>query len=365
MIWRKGGRQKPAAPALLRNKNMTTKTKRSRRTTGRNQWIAAAILLVGLIVLLYPTVSSRWNAWRNARLASDYTRAVDKTDDTQKRAILKKAAAYNRTLVGGTVPDAFSMRDGIKNPDYEALLNPLKTGVMGFVDVPRIHINLPIYHYTDKSVLEKGAGHLPGSSLPIGGKTTHTVIVAHRGLPSAKLFTDLDRIKRGNHFYLKVMGKTLAYKVDQIKVVAPKNTKDLVIKTGKDEATLLTCTPYGVNTHRLLVRGHRVPYHQKQYGAEQANPAWPGWASVLMRVLCVIAGVIIAGLAVGLYRFGGVAGLRRALAARRHRQGKTDGKKAASETIETSEKTETTETIETTDQTEANGSGNPDKSAGE
>ena len=196
------------------------------------------------------------------------------------------------------MPDAFLDRDGVRDPRYEAILNPLGNGLMGQVEIPCIDITLPIYHYTDEEVLQKGAGHLPGSSVPVGGAGSHAVISAHRGLPSAKMFTDLDRVKIGNVFYIHVLGDTLAYEVDQILTVEPSDTEALSVQEGEDYCTLLTCTPYAVNSHRLLVRGHRIPYEEETYQAETKVVAAPQTSSVVMRALCVLAGLAIAAGAV-------------------------------------------------------------------
>ena len=257
----------------------------------------ALILLffVGLGVLFYPTLSSKWNERVTSRAIQQYDEAVDEIDNSEKEKILEDARAYNATLIGGQVPDAFLMTDYTPNPIYQNMLDPTGTGYMGSVEIPAINIKIPIYHYTTPEILEKGAGHLPGSSLPVGGESTHTVISAHRGLPSAKLFTDLDRLKEGNRFFLHVLDEDLAYEVDQILVVEPNQTEDLGIEVGKDYCTLLTCTPYGVNSHRMLVRGHRVmPFTEEMIEDESVAKAAPPVKQVLMRVLCVVAGIVIA-----------------------------------------------------------------------
>ena len=256
--------------------------------------ILGLLFLVGLGVMLYPTLSNMWNERVQSRAIEAYDEAIEKISDLEQKKILKEAKAYNATLVGGTVPDAFLMTDFTPNPKYEKLLNPVGNGYMGSVEVPSIDVKIPIFHYTKPEVLEKGAGHLPGSSLPVGGKTSHCVISAHRGLPTAKLFTDLDRVKEGNRFFLHVLNETLAYQVDQIKVVEPTHTEDLAIVEGKDYCTLLTCTPYGVNSHRLLVRGHRIPYSEEVLEDESAAKAAPNPVSVIQRILCVVAGIVIA-----------------------------------------------------------------------
>lgn len=172
--------------------------------------------------------------------------------------------------------------------------------MMGYVQVPKIGVKIPIYHTTNEDVLEKGAGHLPGSSFPVGGEGTHTVISAHRGLPSAALFTDLDKLQEGDYFLLSVLDDTLCYQVDQITVVEPTDTSTLTAEEGKDLATLLTCTPYGVNSHRLLVRGHRVPYEEAEDGLIPASSSLIGPSLHTSYLLWVIVGLLITGGFIGL-----------------------------------------------------------------
>lgn len=223
----------------------------------------AVLFLAGLSLLLYPLVANQWNSYRQSHLISDYEHTVSgletsgQVDYTEE---LQKARAYNEALLPSILPDSFAVAEAAGEPDavYMSCLNLAGDGMMGVIEIPKIHVNIPIYHTTEETVLEKAAGHLEGSSLPVGGENTHAVIAAHRGLPSAALFTDLDRMTEGDHFLLHVLDETLCYEVDQISVVEPNDTTPLMVKTGKDLVTLLTCTPYGVNTQRLLVRGHRV-----------------------------------------------------------------------------------------------------------
>ena len=223
----------------------------------------AVLFLAGLSLLLYPLVANQWNSYRQSHLISNYEHTVSgletsgQVDYTEE---LQKARAYNEALLPSILPDSFAVAEAAGEPDavYMSCLNLAGDGMMGVIEIPKIHVNIPIYHTTEETVLEKAAGHLEGSSLPVGGENTHAVIAAHRGLPSAALFTDLDRMTEGDHFLLHVLDETLCYEVDQISVVEPNDTTPLMVKTGKDLVTLLTCTPYGVNTQRLLVRGHRV-----------------------------------------------------------------------------------------------------------
>lgn len=219
--------------------------------------IIALIFLAGLGFLLYPTVSNLWNRAHQSRAIATYTKQVEKLDDSQNKEMLKAARKYNKSLLKKSDHWKLSKKDKKK---YESLLDVSGTGIMGYIEVPKIDCSLPIYHGTDEGALQIAIGHLEGSSLPVGGKNTHCVLSGHRGLPSARLFTDLDQMEEGDVFVLNVLGRKLAYEVDQIKVVLPDEMSDLEIVQGKDLCTLVTCTPYGINTHRLLVRGHRTKY---------------------------------------------------------------------------------------------------------
>lgn len=219
--------------------------------------IIALIFLAGLGFLLYPTVSNLWNRAHQSRAIATYTKQVEKLDDSQNKEMLKAARKYNKSLLKKSDHWKLSKKDKKK---YESLLDVSGTGIMGYIEVPKIDCSLPIYHGTYEGALQIAIGHLEGSSLPVGGKSTHCVLSGHRGLPSARLFTDLDQMEEGDVFVLNVLGRKLAYEVDQIKVVLPDEMSDLEIVQGQDLCTLVTCTPYGINTHRLLVRGHRTKY---------------------------------------------------------------------------------------------------------
>lgn len=239
----------------------------------RKLYIALLVLvfLVGLSLLLYPLLSDRWNRRRSDALLRDYTAAVAEAPEADYGEWFDRAAAYNATLPGKGVPDAFAAITPEEDADYLSQLAFSADGVMGFISIPRISVSLPIYHGTAAETLERGVGHLQGSALPVGGADTHCVLSAHRGLPSAALFTDLDRLEAGDHFYLHILDRTLAYEVDQILTVEPSHTQDLDVQPGQDLVTLVTCTPYGVNTHRLLVRGHRVAYEPETAKTERAE----------------------------------------------------------------------------------------------
>ena len=235
--------------------------------------VICIIFLAGLSLLLYPFVANQWNNYRQKQLISGYEQAVSEKEAAEGidyDAERKKAEDYNEALLPCVLPDSFALAEssGV-DPVYMNTLNIAGDEMMGSVEIPKINIKIPIYHTTEEEVLNKGAGHLEGSSLPVGGANTHAVISAHRGLPSASLFTDLDQLKEGDHFLLHVLDETLCYEVDKISVVKPEDTTALAVEDGQDLVTLLTCTPYGVNTERLLVRGHRVPYVEEEVKEEK------------------------------------------------------------------------------------------------
>ncbi|MDD7772443.1 MAG: class C sortase [Firmicutes bacterium] len=220
------------------------------------------VLLAGLSLLLYPSVSNYWNSFHQTRAIATYSEDVANLDQEKYDEIWKAAQEYNAALAEqGTI---FSLNDA-QRARYESLLDATGLGIMGYIEIPSIGCTLPIYHGTEESVLQIAVGHLEWSSLPVGGTGSHCVLSGHRGLPSAKLFTDLDKLTEGDVFVLRVLDEVLTYEVDQILIVEPKQTDQLEIVSGKDYCTLVTCTPYGINTHRLLVRGHRVD------NIEQAN----------------------------------------------------------------------------------------------
>lgn len=249
---------------------------------------------VGLLIVFYPNISNAWNDYRTGQLMSEYTAAEMSLEVSEKEKILQAARTYNSKLSGRQVPDTFLEHEHVPDYLYESQLNLLHDGIMGEIEIPCIKIRIPIYHYTDEETLKKGAGHLPGSALPVGGRGTHSVISAHRGLTDKKLFTDLDRLRKGNLFYIHVLGSTLAYEVDHISVVEPRDTGKLAAEQDRDFITLLTCTPYGVNSHRLLVRGTRIGFNPDQYSEEQLHQAPPARTSVIRRLFCVGIGFLIA-----------------------------------------------------------------------
>ena len=212
-------------------------------------------LLAGVSLLLYPSLSNYWNSLHATQVVSNYAQQVQTMDRSRYETMWNDAVAYNRSLL--TRSTDFALTDAQKR-QYDALLNVDGTGIMGYLEIPVLEVTLPIYHGTDDSVLQVGAGHIEWSSLPTGGESTHCVLSGHRGLPSAKLFTNLDQLVAGDTFVIRVLDEVMTYEVDQILIVEPADVSALTIEDGKDLCTLVTCTPYGINSHRLLVRGHRV-----------------------------------------------------------------------------------------------------------
>ena len=217
--------------------------------------ILILIFLAGLSLLLYPTVSDYWNSFHQSQAIATYAEQVAQLDEKDYSQYWEEANEYNRQL---TQRKEIFLLNEQRQAQYDRLLNPSGTGIMGYVEIPSIKCSLPIYHGTNDAVLQVAVGHLEWTSLPTGGEGTHCVVSGHRGLPSAKLFTDLDKLATGDLFTLRVLDEILTYEVDQILVVLPSETGALQIEEGQDYCTLVTCTPYGINSHRLLVRGHRV-----------------------------------------------------------------------------------------------------------
>ncbi|MCM1025821.1 MAG: class C sortase [Roseburia sp.] len=213
------------------------------------------LFVVGLGILLYPTISDRWNAYRQSQLISNYEEAVAQLDPETHEEMWVQAQQYNAGL--WLKANRYEMTDE-ERAEYEGCLNLEGNGIMGSIEIPKIKCTLPIYHGTEEDVLQIAVGHLEGTSLPVGGEGVHCVLSGHRGLPSAKLFTNLDQLEIGDTFLLKILGETLTYEIDQILTVLPEEMESLELFEGEDYCTLVTCTPYGVNSHRLLVRGKRV-----------------------------------------------------------------------------------------------------------
>ena len=220
----------------------------------RSTIILILIFLVGLSVMLYPTVSDYVNQRHQSRALASYDETVNEMSDADYTAYFEAADAYNQRLAA--TPNSFFTPEQVSG--YDETLDVSGTGIMGYITIPRIGVELPVYHGTSDGVLQIAAGHLEGTSLPVGGGSTHAVISAHRGLPSAKLFTNLDQLEVGDTFTITVLDRVLTYEVDQISIVLPTETDNLKVVDGKDYVTLMTCTPYGINSHRLLVRGRRI-----------------------------------------------------------------------------------------------------------
>lgn len=227
----------------------------------------ALMFLIGFGILVYPTVSDQWNTYRQSKLISNYESAVEEMTEVDFTEEWEKAKAFDATLIQNNLyGDVFGEDNGeLENTEYWKVLNVANDGVMGYLSIPKINVKNAIYHGTGDKVLQTGIGHLNGTKLPIGGESTHSVLAAHRGLPTARLFTDVDQLRKGDMFYIHVLDEVLAYQVDQILDMVDKGDHEalanaLQIEEGKDQVTLFTCTPYGVNSHRLLVRGTRVPY---------------------------------------------------------------------------------------------------------
>lgn len=227
--------------------------------------VLTVVLLAGFGLILYPTISDWWNNMHMARAIASYIDTVNEMDEEDAARLLQEARDYNEHL--RSLPDHWHLSEE-ELAYYERMLDIDGTGVMGYLTIQKIDVRLPVYHGTDETVLQRAIGHIEGTSLPVGGKGTHCVVSGHRGLPGARLLTDLDLMQVGDTFFLTVLNHTFTYQVDQIKVVLPSEMEELEIDPEKDYVTLVTCTPYGINTHRMLVRGHRIPNPQ---GAADAS----------------------------------------------------------------------------------------------
>ncbi|MBR2422819.1 MAG: class C sortase [Oscillospiraceae bacterium] len=223
-------------------------------------FILSVMLLIGLSLLLYPSFSNYWNSFHSSKAISNYTQIVSEMDEEEYQRLLAEVYAYNTSLL--TRDNPYLLTDSMTE-QYQKLLNLDGSGAMGFVEIPSIDVEIPVYHTVEERILQKAVGHIPWTSLPVGGESTHCVLSGHRGLPTARLFTDMDKVVVGDVFYLHILEEVLEYQVDQILIVGPRDTEELLIVPGEDYCTLVTCTPYGVNTHRMLVRGKRVPSENK------------------------------------------------------------------------------------------------------
>ena len=252
------------------------------------------IFIIGLGIMLYPIISNLYIEHHQGNIIDEYNKTVESTPDDTLEEEREKAEGYNKMLTGNMIiTDPFGPEAQKKleeNSDYYNILNIGNDNIIGYIKIPKINVSLPIYHGTSEDVLKRGVGHLQNTSFPIGGEGTHAVLSGHTGLSSAKLFTDLDKLEEGELFFIEVLGEKLAYKIDQIKIVEPSETSDLVIKSGEDYVTLVTCTPYGINSHRLLVRGTRVPYTEdveKEAKNEENSKVKSTWRDEYFKALAV------------------------------------------------------------------------------
>ncbi len=272
---------------------MTESKKKQKKKGNLTNVILVMMLLTGIFLLTYPTFADWWNSFHASRAIADYSKQIENMDHEEFETMKAEADAYNQTLLD--LDDRYEP-SAEEIAEYKSILNPAGNGIMGYIDIPKIRITLPIYHTTDESVLQIAIGHIPGTSLPVGGESTHCALSGHTGLPSARLFTDIDKLKEGDTFRMQILDETLTYEVDQIRTVLPKELQDLQIEEGKDYCTLVTCTPYGINTHRLLVRGHRVETEEILHvtaDAVQMNPYYTAIAVGVVLLIVLIGGWLI------------------------------------------------------------------------
>lgn len=262
----------------------------------KERWTTVILILIfltGLSLLLYPTFSDYWNSLHQTKAIANYAKQVSQLDEETYEELLADAREYNKKLLKKQNRFVLSEEE---QKEYESLLDVSGNGIIGYIEIPQINCSLPIYHGTEESVLQIAIGHIAGSSLPVGGKGTHCVLSGHRGLPSAKLFTNLDKLAEGDTFMLRVLNETLTYEVDQILIVLPDQVDALEIEEGHDYCTLVTCTPYGINTHRLLVRGHRVPNTPESRAARitsEAIQVKPALVAVMLAVPVLAVLIVI------------------------------------------------------------------------
>ena len=258
----------------------------------KRRLLAAVCCVVALGLMLYPLAGELLSERYHSDVETTYTAAIEDTDKTELTAQREAAQQYNAMLSGAAITEG-----GASAPPLAYAQQLTAGGVMAYVDIPKIGVYLPVQHGTDADTLERAVGHVVGTSLPVGGSSTHAVLSAHSGMASSKLFSDIDQLTEGDTFYIRVLGDTLAYKVDSINTVLPTDTRLLQIEDGKDYVTLVTCTPFGVNTHRLLVRGHRVPYTPEQETtAVEEKPVASSWTQHYLTGLGIgLGAVVVAG----------------------------------------------------------------------
>lgn len=250
------------------------------------------MILLGLGIILYPLISNQLNERYYQKIIGNYQHTVTQKSNAQNEALLQEARVYNNSLTSTHIVDVFQNPNQETSAEYLSILNVNDEGMMGYISIPKIDVRIPIYHGTSAETLQEGVGHLEGSSFPVGGESTHAILSAHRGLPSSRLFTDLDQLKEGDIFYIYVLDEVFAYQVDQILVTEPSETEALEIVDGKDYVTLVTCTPYAVNTHRLLVRGERIEY-SKQVEEQIVENRSLSTADIILYISLTIAIVLI------------------------------------------------------------------------
>ena len=256
------------------------------------------IFAIGLAIYMYPYIADKWNAYRNSQLIAKYTAQASDEEAVPNEEKARLSDEYNKRFLPGqgVVTDVESLAD----PEYEALPGG---DIIGYIEIPKITILCPIFHYSTEAVLDKGIGHVHGSSLPVGGESTHSVLTGHRGLPESKLFTDLDQLEEGDRFYISSAGRDMAYEVKDVRVVLPEEVSSLVIEEGRDLVTLVTCTPYGVNTHRLLITGERTEFDKERYAEEAAQGQILQAQSKITPINAMIAGFVLFMLIVGVFVF--------------------------------------------------------------
>ena len=256
--------------------------------------LSLLLFLFGACLVMYPSVSNWINQRNSTKAFIKYDKAVSKIDNNYYEEMLNEAAEHNKKIQeAGSLGASVYMEGQDDLETYNKILDPSKNGVMAWIRIPKIHVSLPIYHTTEEAVLQKAVGHYVGSSFPIGGEGTHCVVTSHRGLPSARLFTELDLLEKGDVFYIDVLDQKLAYKVDKISTVLPDIEKELDVIPGEDHVTLVTCTPYAVNTHRLLVRGTRIPYNEKEEQKEIEKAEQNFKTETIQRIIFVICFAIV------------------------------------------------------------------------
>lgn len=261
-----------------------------KKSTFKETWFVVVAVVVAVSFLLYPAVSTQWNNFRQQQVSHAYAHDVDQMDDKKSEEIVRRAEDYNKRNAAGPIIDPWSSRVSKDNKTYQEYLRELNTlDVMSEVTIPSINVHLPVYHGTEDSTLSKGLGHLFGTALPVGGKNTHAAITGHTGMPNATMFDNLTKVKEGDSIYLNTYGKKMKYQVHSVEVVLPENTDSLWPEKDKDLLTLITCTPYGVNSHRLLVHAHRVALDDNEDTEKSSRPFFMQWWMVVFVVLSFLA----------------------------------------------------------------------------